>query len=199
MSAIDFGRHSEDYSTYRPGFTASFYQRIDKMICIREIRSLDLATGPGTIALELGTRGSSVVGTDTSADQIATAERVAKERILEEVEEFCYDHDEEFSHTCWRGRIGYYARRSTIITIQSDELAGSCVDRGERRAAFFFAGECSNTGLFIDQLSSHPVLPGPPYAPISERGPLLYQRGQSNPSSIEGSPASMHGEPGRRR
>jgi len=83
MSNVDFGRHSEDYAACRPGLPASFYRRIDAITRIRESRSLDLATGPGTIALELGARGSSVVGIDTSAEQIATAKRLAKERNLE--------------------------------------------------------------------------------------------------------------------
>jgi SAM-dependent methyltransferase len=82
MSNIDFGRHSDDYAAYRPGFPASFYKRIGAIARLRESRSLDLATGPGTIALELAALGSSVVGIDTSAEQIATAERVAKERNL---------------------------------------------------------------------------------------------------------------------
>jgi SAM-dependent methyltransferase len=84
MSTIDFGRHSEDYAVHRPGFPASFYRRLDAIRRIRGSRSLDLATGPGTVALELGALGSSVVGIDTSAEQIATARRVAKERRLEE-------------------------------------------------------------------------------------------------------------------
>jgi SAM-dependent methyltransferase len=84
MSKIDFGRHSEDYAAYRAGYPASFYQRIDAFAHIRECRSLDLATGPGTIALELGARGSSVVGIDISAKLIATAKRLSKERHLED-------------------------------------------------------------------------------------------------------------------
>ena len=84
MSNIDFGRHSEDYAAYRQGLPASFYQRIDAITRIGESRALDLATGPGTIALELGALGSFVVGIDTSAEQIATAKRVAKERNLED-------------------------------------------------------------------------------------------------------------------
>jgi SAM-dependent methyltransferase len=73
MSKVDFGRHSEDYAAYRPGYPASFYQRIDAITRIRESRSLDLAT-----------RGSSVVGIDTSREQIATAQRVARDRNLED-------------------------------------------------------------------------------------------------------------------
>jgi ubiquinone/menaquinone biosynthesis C-methylase UbiE len=84
MSTIDFGRHSEDYAEYRPGFPASFYQRIGAITRIGESRSLDLATGPGTIALELAALGSSVVGIDISAEQVATAKRISKERKLED-------------------------------------------------------------------------------------------------------------------
>lgn len=84
MTHVDFGRHSDDYAAYRPGLPPSFYQRIDAIIPIKGTRSLDLATGPGTIALELGALGSAVVGIDISAEQIVTATRVAKERSLED-------------------------------------------------------------------------------------------------------------------
>ena len=84
MSNIDFGRHSDDYAAYRAGPPTSFYRRIDAIIRLRGSRALDLATGPGTIALELGALGSSVVGIDISAEQIATARRVSKERNLED-------------------------------------------------------------------------------------------------------------------
>ena len=82
MTAIDFGRHTDDYATHRPGFPASFYQRINTLAPVRDSRSLDLATGPGTIALELGALGGSVLGIDISEEQVATARRVAKEREL---------------------------------------------------------------------------------------------------------------------
>jgi SAM-dependent methyltransferase len=88
MNTADFGRHSADYAAHRPGFPASFYQRIDAMHRIRASRSLDVATGPGTIALELAVRGSAVVGVDTSAEQIATARRLAEERNLGDSADF---------------------------------------------------------------------------------------------------------------
>jgi SAM-dependent methyltransferase len=88
MSNVDFGRHSDDYAEYRPGFPASFYQRIDAITRIGKSRSLDLATGPGTIALELAARGSSVVGIDISAEQVTAAKRVARERNLDEKTHF---------------------------------------------------------------------------------------------------------------
>lgn len=82
-SEIDFGRHSEDYAEHRPGFPASFYERLDAVIRIADSSSLDLATGPGTIALELAARGGSVVGLDVSPEQVVTARRVSKGRDLE--------------------------------------------------------------------------------------------------------------------
>jgi len=88
MSQVDFGRHSDDYAAYRPGPPDSFYQRLDAIARIRDSRSLDLATGPGTIALELAARGSSVVGIDISAEQVAAAARLARERRLEDKVEF---------------------------------------------------------------------------------------------------------------
>lgn len=88
MSDIDFGRHSEDYTEHRPGFPASFYDRLAAIARIEGSRSLDLATGPGTVALELAARGSSVVGIDISPGQVAAAKSVATERGLEDAARF---------------------------------------------------------------------------------------------------------------
>jgi SAM-dependent methyltransferase len=87
-SNVDFGRHSEDYAAYRPGPPASFYQRLDAIAPIRGSRSLDLATGPGTIALELAARGSAVVGIDIAAPQVAAARRLSHERHLQDTARF---------------------------------------------------------------------------------------------------------------
>lgn len=99
MSEIDFGRHSGDYAEYRPGFPRSFYQRIEGILPIRETRSSDLATGPGTIALELASRGSRVVGIDISARQVATAQRVSEERGLEDHIDFVVSKAENIGLT----------------------------------------------------------------------------------------------------
>lgn len=82
MTTVDFGRHSEDYAEHRPGFPASFYRRLDDMLGIAESRVLDLATGPGTVALEFAALGGTVTGIDVSAAQVKTAARVARERQL---------------------------------------------------------------------------------------------------------------------
>jgi SAM-dependent methyltransferase len=83
VTHVDFGRHSDDYAAYRPGPPPSFYRRIGGITPIRGARVLDVATGPGTIALELAARGATVVGLDTARRQILTARRVARERSLE--------------------------------------------------------------------------------------------------------------------
>ncbi len=88
MRPIDFGRHSDDYAEHRPGFPESFYPRLDAITPIGGSRSLDLATGPGTIALELAARGGTVVGLDVSPEQVAAARRVARARHLEDKARF---------------------------------------------------------------------------------------------------------------
>ncbi|MDX1661994.1 MAG: class I SAM-dependent methyltransferase [Gemmatimonadota bacterium] len=80
MNRIDYGRHSDDYAEHRPGFPASFYRRIDRLAPIEGSRWLDLATGPGKVALELAARGGSVVGIDISAGQVEAARREAEKR-----------------------------------------------------------------------------------------------------------------------
>lgn len=95
MNNIDFGRYSEDYAAYRPGFPASFYRRIDAIARIGECRSIDLATGPGTIALELAALGSTVLGIDISENQVAIATRVLKKRNLKGRVQFAVAHAEK--------------------------------------------------------------------------------------------------------
>jgi hypothetical protein len=41
MAEIDFGSHSDDYATYRPGSPASFYEHIDAIPLIGDSRALD--------------------------------------------------------------------------------------------------------------------------------------------------------------
>lgn len=84
MNGADFGRYSEDYAAHRPGFPGSFFERLGGIISLDGTRVLDLATGPGTIALDLATRGSTVIGVDVAANQIAVAERLARDRGLDE-------------------------------------------------------------------------------------------------------------------
>jgi 2-polyprenyl-3-methyl-5-hydroxy-6-metoxy-1,4-benzoquinol methylase len=61
---VNFGLRSDDYARYRPGFPASFYDRLERTFPISDSTGLDLGTGPGTVALELARRGANVLGLD---------------------------------------------------------------------------------------------------------------------------------------
>lgn len=78
MSEIDFGRHSADYGQHRPGFPASFYDRLQALAPLSGTDALDVASGPGVVALELAARGASVIGIDISENQIAVATQRAE-------------------------------------------------------------------------------------------------------------------------
>jgi ubiquinone/menaquinone biosynthesis C-methylase UbiE len=80
--SIDFGRHSDDYATQRPGFPDSFYTRLERFRPLTGARVLDVGTGPGIMALPLAERGAYVIGTDISANQIAAAREQAELRGL---------------------------------------------------------------------------------------------------------------------
>lgn len=78
MLDIDFGRRSDDYATHRPGFPSSFYDRLESFIPLSGICALDLATGPGVVALKLAERGATVTGIDIAPGQIEAAKKKAK-------------------------------------------------------------------------------------------------------------------------
>ncbi len=84
MCDIDFGRYSDDYVRHRPGFPASFFDRIERIVPIRGVEALDLGTGPGKVALELAARGATVVGLDISQHQITSAKQQAVERSVDD-------------------------------------------------------------------------------------------------------------------
>lgn len=73
MIDVDFGRRSEDYAKYRPGFAESFYDRVQSFVTLNHARAVDLGTGPGIVAIELAKRGATVTGVDISENQINTA------------------------------------------------------------------------------------------------------------------------------
>ena len=72
---VDFGRRSDDYLEYRPGFPSSFYDRLDGFRALKASRILDVGTGPAVMALPLAERGAIVVGVDSSPRQIDAARR----------------------------------------------------------------------------------------------------------------------------
>jgi len=81
---IDFGRASDDYERYRPGFPDSFFDRLaDYGWITAGDRAADLGTGTGTVALGLAARGLHVTGLDISPELLSVARKAAKGRQLE--------------------------------------------------------------------------------------------------------------------
>ena len=84
MIDVDFGRRSEDYAKYRPGFPESFYDRVESFVALNHARAVDLGTGPGIVAIELAKRGATVIGVDISQNQIdAARDRAAQLGVAE--------------------------------------------------------------------------------------------------------------------
>ena len=84
MIDVDFGRRSEDYAKYRPGFPESFYDRVESFIALNDARAVDLGTGPGMVAIELAKRGATVTGVDISENQInAARDRAAQAGVAD--------------------------------------------------------------------------------------------------------------------
>jgi len=70
----DWGRTSEDYAKFRPGFPPSFFERMEAHgIGAPGQRLLDLGTGTGTLARGFAQRGAEVTGLDVSAEQVAAS------------------------------------------------------------------------------------------------------------------------------
>lgn len=88
VTPVDFGRRSGDYARHRPGPPPAFYDRIDTFIPLHGARVLDLATGPGTLALQVADRGAHVVGIDLAPPQIEAARVAAQEAGLADRTEF---------------------------------------------------------------------------------------------------------------
>jgi SAM-dependent methyltransferase len=81
---VDWGRTSEDHARWRPGYPASFFERLRGLgIGLPGQRVLDLATGTGALALPLAAAGCRVIGVDVSPEQVAAARRSASERGLD--------------------------------------------------------------------------------------------------------------------
>ena len=76
---FDWGRTSEDYARYRDIYPPVFYEKIlNRNLCQKGQRVLDLATGTGVLPRNLYARGARWTGTDISAEQIAQAKRLSR-------------------------------------------------------------------------------------------------------------------------
>ena len=80
---IDFGRTSADYEQHRPGFPASFFDRLEARGWIAPgRRAVDLGTGTGSLALGFAARGLQVTGLDIAPELLAVARHKADQADL---------------------------------------------------------------------------------------------------------------------
>ncbi len=78
--AFDWGRTSEDYAKYRDIYPEKFYRRIlDRGLCVRGQKVLDLGTGTGVLPRNLYRYGACWTGTDISPEQIRQARRLSED------------------------------------------------------------------------------------------------------------------------
>jgi ubiquinone/menaquinone biosynthesis C-methylase UbiE len=85
---VDFGRMSDDYARFRPGFPDSFFDRLETHLTLDGATALDLGTGAGHVALALAARGARVTGLDISGPQIDAARRSAARQGVDGRAEF---------------------------------------------------------------------------------------------------------------
>ena len=75
--AFDWGRTSEDYARFRDIYPEIFYKKIiDRGLCVKGQKVLDLGTGTGVLPRNLYQYGATWTGTDISKEQIEQAKRL---------------------------------------------------------------------------------------------------------------------------
>ena len=82
--AFDWGRTSEEYAKYRDIYPKEFYQKIiDRGLCIKGQKVLDLGTGTGVLPRNMYQYGANWTGTDISPEQIEQAKRLSEAEKME--------------------------------------------------------------------------------------------------------------------
>lgn len=77
--AFDWGKTSADYAKYRDIYPQEFYQYLlDRSICVKGQRVLDIGTGTGVLPRNLYAYGADFTGVDIAENQIAQAKRLAE-------------------------------------------------------------------------------------------------------------------------
>ena len=81
---VDFGRTAADYSLFRQGFPAEFFERLRaRGIGVPDQRVLDIGAGTGQMARGLALGGALVTALDQSADLLAAAAKSDREAGVE--------------------------------------------------------------------------------------------------------------------
>ncbi len=81
---FDWGKTSEDYAKYRPGYPPSFFEFLKLAgIGLPGQRILDLATGTGALAIPFAQQGAKVSAIDLSENQVAAARKTARAKDLD--------------------------------------------------------------------------------------------------------------------
>lgn len=76
--AFDWGKTSEIYARYRDIYPEVFYKKIiDRGLCIKGQKILDIGTGTGVIPRNMYKFGANWTGTDISPEQIVQARKLA--------------------------------------------------------------------------------------------------------------------------
>jgi SAM-dependent methyltransferase len=81
---FDWGKTSDDYSRYRPGYPDSFFDLLSALgIGVPDQRILDLGTGTGVLARGFAKKGARVTGVDISPGQIGAAIALSEQSSLD--------------------------------------------------------------------------------------------------------------------
>ena len=78
---IDWGRTSDDYAVFRPGYPPCFFERLRALgVGLPGQRLLDVGAGTGVLARVFAKQGCDVTATDISPEQIEACKRLAQEQ-----------------------------------------------------------------------------------------------------------------------